>query len=50
MHIDLFILLTIVFNALYYMPGIVLGTRNILVNKIDNPCCHRIYSFSVLDR
>lgn len=37
MDMYLFILLTIVINALYYMPGNVLGAGNIVVNKIDNP-------------
>lgn len=34
---DLFILLTVVINAFYYVPGIVLGAGIIVVNKIDNP-------------
>lgn len=36
MDIDLFILLTIDINALYYVPGTVLVAGIIVLNKIDN--------------
>lgn len=36
MDIDLFILLRIGINALYYVPGTVLVARIIVLNKIDN--------------